>query len=694
MSTAADYRTGRSAMPPESLDKLLADAVTAVGRLAGEVDLTTMDDRDAVPVMDSLTTMIARLDGLRVEVARTVRMRELYHLRGARNLIGWLRADARLADEAWNISKLAALAPLLPKVTGLLANGTVSLAQAGTACWQISRLPSVPQRPDEADPSDDAGSPGFSDETDETQPRSMAGDLDHPEDPAAQGEQGPDNGDLWAGLWRNGDVRAAADELFSAFMPGLDSQQLRCMGAHLREAADVQERAGDDHSDFHRRGLRISRSLGGVGEITGRLHAEAAEQVIAAFEELGAKTGPDDNRTKPQRWADVLTRLTETAPVQSAHPPAPSARPVTPDDDHPCCNTDHTGHPHNQQDHVDPRQEGTAQPHTGPQHPVQTHVRPERSSQPCSGPEPTCPASGGGPGHPAQSPGGPELTCPASGGPEHSVQAHGWSEVTGAARSGQKHNGHARCEWERSAQAHGESEPTSRDEQLSIPTGEHLNDTDVSGSSDDGFARSPNVSAGAICQKPRLLVTVPLSTLLGEPLAPGAILGSGASIHGEAARRIACDAEIIRLVTSQEAFSVSGTKGDATQQLTDMMAAAIGQLPPPLGRPSAVLDVGRKQPGWTPRQRDALYAQYGGCCSHSRCSGPIEVIHHIIHWLHGGRTSISNGAPLCKFHHWLVHEGGWRVRKHGDGTIVFYPPPPGWRPGTIYRHGKPVTENP
>lgn len=577
VSTASEYSTDRSAMPPESLGSLLAGAVTAVGRLAGEADLAAMDDRDAVPVMDSLTTMIARLDGLRVEVARAVRTRELYHLRGTRNLISWLRADARLADEAWKISKLAAMAPLMPKVTGLLADGTVSLGQAGTACWQVSRLPLVPQPPDEAGPPDGPDAPEVRDATNETQPGSATGDPDHPEGSDDSSEQGPGNGDLWAGLWRAGNVHAAADELFSAFMPGLDSQQLRHMGAHLREAADIQERAGDDHTDFHRRGLRISRSLGGVGEITGRLHAEAAEQVIAAFEELGAKTGPDDKRTKPQRWADVLTRLTEAASVPSAHPPASSSPAAGPDDDHPCCDTDHTGHAHNEQDHLD-------------------------------------------------------------------------------------------------------------------PTGEELNDVDVSDGRGDGYTRDSNKGAGATCHRPRLLVMVPLSTLLGQPLAPGATLGSGVPIPGEAARRIACDAEIIRLVTGQEAFSASSSAGDATQRLTDLMAAAISQLPTPLGQPSAILDAGRKHPGWTPRQRDALNAQYGGHCSHPRCSSPIEVIHHIIHWLHGGRTSIANGAPFCKFHHWLVHEGGWRVSKRRDGTITFHPPPPGWRPGTIYRHGKPVTE--
>lgn len=187
---------------------------------------------------------------------------------------------------------------------------------------------------------------------------------------------------------------------------------------------------------------------------------------------------------------------------------------------------------------------------------------------------------------------------------------------------------------------------------------------------------------------------MPLSTLLGQPLAPGATLGPGTPLTAEAARRLACDAEVIRLVTSPDPLSAIGPPGNATAQLTRLLAAAIADLPPPLATPSAVLDIGRKSPGWTPRQRDALHAQYGGRCGFGRCDGPIDVIHHIVHWLHGGKTRIINGFPCCLYHHWLIHEGGWRIKKHPGGTITTYPPPPGWRPGTIYRRGKAVREHP
>ena len=140
-------RRRHPAGPAPGLAWLLDAATAAVGQLAGQADLDEMADRDAAAVMGALTTLAGQLDGLRVQVARAVRDRDICGLRGARNLAGWLRADARLADDAWKIARLAAAGPALPQVTGLLGAGTISLAQAATACWQIAQLPTVPIPP-------------------------------------------------------------------------------------------------------------------------------------------------------------------------------------------------------------------------------------------------------------------------------------------------------------------------------------------------------------------------------------------------------------------------------------------------------------------------------------------------------------------------------------------------------------------
>jgi hypothetical protein len=639
MSAVPDYDSGWPCSPPPSdLGGLLDAASAAVGQLADKADPDVMADRDAVAIMGALTTLVGRLDGPRVQVARRVRDRDICGLRGARNLAGWLRADARLADDAWKLARLAAVGPDLPQITALLGAGTISLAQAATACWQIAQLPAVPVPPPVIDGEAAAGRP---DGDAQASQQDRPGQTGRPGDVAGSSPAGeslnagelpagvdPCGGEGWAGLWRAGDVHAAADELFAAFLPALDGAQLRQLGAHLREAADTQDRAADARDDYARRGLRISRSLHGTGEITGRLHAEAAEQVTAAFGQLGRKTGPDDMRTKAQRWADVLTRLAGTAP----NLPAGSSDPAGPVPD-------------------------PAGPVPDPAGPVPDPAGPA--------PDPAGPAPD--PAGPGDDPAGPGDDQPDDTDPH----------------TGHDHHQDEHRHRHRSARPGGP-----------VPAG---------------------------FQRPRIIVTVPLDTLLGRPLAPGATLGSGTPLTAEAAWRLACDAGLIRLITAPypppdrrqhshgdhsvgdcdgghsdggDCDAGGGTSGhkDATAQLTRLLAEAIAGLPPPLAGPSAMLDIGRQSPGWTPRQRDALHAQYGGHCGFGRCDGPIDVIHHIIHWLHGGKTRITNGFPCCLYHHWLIHEGGWRISKRSDGTITTIPPPPGWKPGTIYRHGKPVTE--
>ncbi|MGZ5214442.1 MAG: DUF222 domain-containing protein [Actinomycetota bacterium] len=56
--------------------------------------------------------------------------------------------------------------------------------------------------------------------------------------------------------------------------------------------------------------------------------------------------------------------------------------------------------------------------------------------------------------------------------------------------------------------------------------------------------------------------------------------------------------------------------------------------------------------------------------------------HHVRWWRHGGRTDLDNLALICSFHHRLVHEHGWSVRRHGDGTLHWFT-----RDGTRYRAG-------
>jgi hypothetical protein len=56
--------------------------------------------------------------------------------------------------------------------------------------------------------------------------------------------------------------------------------------------------------------------------------------------------------------------------------------------------------------------------------------------------------------------------------------------------------------------------------------------------------------------------------------------------------------------------------------------------------------------------------------------------HHIAWWERGGTTDLDNLVLICSFHHRLVHEHGWRLRREADGTMSWFHPD-----GTPYRAG-------
>lgn len=120
-----------------------------------------------------------------------------------------------------------------------------------------------------------------------------------------------------------------------------------------------------------------------------------------------------------------------------------------------------------------------------------------------------------------------------------------------------------------------------------------------------------------------------------------ATLDSGLLLPPSAARRLACDADILPIV-------LNGT--------------------------SVPLDVGRKYRCITPDQRAALTARDKGCtfphCDRSPrwCDG-----HHVKHWAHGGLTNMDNLVLLCRRHHRLIHHSDWQLHIHG-GLPSFTPP--------------------
>jgi hypothetical protein len=88
------------------------------------------------------------------------------------------------------------------------------------------------------------------------------------------------------------------------------------------------------------------------------------------------------------------------------------------------------------------------------------------------------------------------------------------------------------------------------------------------------------------------------------------------------------------------------------------------------GRP---LSVGRKTRAIPPALYRALRSRDGGCrfpgCDRRR----FVDAHHIENWANGGETKLSNLVLLCRHHHRLLHERGYRAERSTHG-IVFRRP--------------------
>jgi hypothetical protein len=113
----------------------------------------------------------------------------------------------------------------------------------------------------------------------------------------------------------------------------------------------------------------------------------------------------------------------------------------------------------------------------------------------------------------------------------------------------------------------------------------------------------------------------------------------GPGLSAATIRRLACDAKVIPIV---------------------------------LGSNSEPLDVGRCERLVTRAMRRALNTRDKGCVI---CGAPPIMCdaHHLISWIDGGETKISNLALLCRRHHVDLHDGHWTVTIIDDQIHVARP---------------------
>lgn len=149
--------------------------------------------------------------------------------------------------------------------------------------------------------------------------------------------------------------------------------------------------------------------------------------------------------------------------------------------------------------------------------------------------------------------------------------------------------------------------------------------------------------------RPTLVVHADAELLAGRDGV--AQMENGTALAAETAQRLGCDAEV--------ELSFDGRDG----------------------KPVGIGKKSRRPPGWLVRQvrkRD-IGCRFGGCGS----MGPLHT-HHIVFWIPDGRTEKPNLISLCRRHHSLVHEGGWKVRGDADGVVEFVRPD-----GRVLRSGVP-----
>jgi hypothetical protein len=174
--------------------------------------------------------------------------------------------------------------------------------------------------------------------------------------------------------------------------------------------------------------------------------------------------------------------------------------------------------------------------------------------------------------------------------------------------------------------------------------------------------------------RPQVTVTVELASLLGQPGLPGGEGGWVGPLAAETARRLACDARLTRVLVTRQRHDGDGA--DAAAALAARLRTAMTLLPAVLGgAPTQPLAVGRATRVIAPAQRAALTVRDGGC-RFPGCDRPVAWCegHHLRHWVHGGRTDLGNLVLLCRGHHHALHEGGWRLDRHPDGTLTATPP--------------------
>ncbi|MGD2121867.1 MAG: DUF222 domain-containing protein [Gemmatimonadota bacterium] len=153
-------------------------------------------------------------------------------------------------------------------------------------------------------------------------------------------------------------------------------------------------------------------------------------------------------------------------------------------------------------------------------------------------------------------------------------------------------------------------------------------------------ASTPVPVSGSRAERYQVVLYVEPETLRSDGEGGLSEMEDGTRVSAETSQRISCDAGLVRIARNQK---------------------------------GKILDVGRRTRTIPPAIRRALDARDGGC-RFPGCGSRFAEGHHIHHWAEGGETRLDNLVLLSRYHHRLLHEGGWKVEMSRDGAPVFLDP--------------------
>jgi hypothetical protein len=155
------------------------------------------------------------------------------------------------------------------------------------------------------------------------------------------------------------------------------------------------------------------------------------------------------------------------------------------------------------------------------------------------------------------------------------------------------------------------------------------------------------VSSDSDTDRATVVVHAQLETLVSGQ--GGCEIEGGGVIHPETAKRLLCAARLQAVIEDQS------------------------------GQPVRLGRIRRDPPPWMLRQ---LRHRDTGCRFPGCGSRRYAHSHHVTWWEKGGATDLENLVLVCGFHHRLVHEYGWRLRRERDGEVRWFRPD-----GRRYRAG-------